>query len=303
MLIRESVKVIERTVKDADSGLYRVRLISEGRGSSGFYKGEMLEQYIPGALPKGTHIYLDHTDADDDEKRGGTRSIRDIVGYTVTDPEYNAEGRSMEADVRFIPSVREDIDSLMEVVGLSIEVHDASKDDEDNITELNSHPLNSVALVPVPGRDGRVLSKVAESFRESSEGQDKENMEITQEQMDAIAASAATKVIEALDARVAEAERVAAEKAAAEEAQDAPTAVEMALAFANSGLNDKQIARAAKAVESGVSVEDAIKDIQEFVSEAREGYEVDGVRGVLASERHGAQSTSNEDHYKSLVKQ
>jgi len=177
-------------------GVRRVRLISPGKGSSGTYSAEMLNQYVAGALPKGTLVYLDHTNANDETQREGTRSIKDVAGKFVTDPIFEAdapEGAGSYANIKFTKSVNSLLEDVGDAIGVSVEVHDGKKDAQGNITEMRYTPLNSLALVPVPGRDGRVF----ENFRATaSESQEDEglDMPISKEDLDAIVVA----VVEAL---------------------------------------------------------------------------------------------------------
>lgn len=224
-------------------GVRRVRLISPGKGSSGHYSAEMLSQYVAEALPKGTLVYLDHTNGEDEDKRGGTRSIKDVAGKFVTDPIYEAdapEGAGSYTTIKFTKSVNSLLEDVGDAIGASVEVHDGKKDAEGNITEMRYTPLNSLALVPVPGRDGRVF----ENFRATaSESQEEEglDMPLTPEDRAAIVAD----IVEAL--------------------KPEPTKpVEIDIAGIVEKVSDAKLPKmlreaAVKAIIEGASVDDAIK--------------------------------------------
>lgn len=176
-------------------GTRRVRLISPGQGSSGMYSREVLARYIAEALPKGTKVYLNHTDDDDEWKRGGTRKFQDVAGKIVTDPVYEVEapeGEGSYADVKFTREIEEKLKDIGDVVGVSVEIHAGRKDEYGNIIEMAAHPLNSLALVPEPGRDGRIFESFASDFRASAlekpneEGE--QDMAISKEDIAAIVA-------------------------------------------------------------------------------------------------------------------
>lgn len=181
-------------------GTRRVRLISPGQGSSGMYSREVLASYIAEALPKGTKVYLNHTDEEDDYRRGGTRKFQDVAGKIVTDPVYEAdapEGEGSYADVKFMREIEEKLEDIGDVVGVSVEIHAGRKDEYGNIIEMAAHPLNSLALVPEPGRDGRIF----EDFRASALENHKEgetDMAISQEDIAAIASAVTTGLMEAM---------------------------------------------------------------------------------------------------------
>lgn len=262
---------------ESSGGIFRVRLISPGQGSSGFYSRELLEEYIPGALPIGTALYYDHTDGDDEFVRDGTRSSKDAIGYIETTPRW--EGDGMYANVRFVKRVSEDLDVLKNTLGLSIEVHSGKKDAENNILELHYTEWNSVALVPVPGRDGRIISRIYESLRLPNEEErevQESDKKMTEEQFKALM-EASVKTQTALEA-IAQSFQEAFAKP--EEKTKEINAVELATKLAGSGLNEIQLGIVATAVESGVPVDDAIKvqkDLAEAILESRKGDE-DGVR-------------------------
>lgn len=287
--------------KPSEDGIYPVRLISEGQGSSGYYSGEVLTKYIAEALPAGTKIYFDHTDEDDDTKRGGTRSIRDIAGRTVDTPVASmveGVGVAMDAHIKFTDEARKLAEVLGDGLGLSVEIHDGDKDEERNILEMRAHPLNSVALVTVAGRGGHVLQSMAESFRTAPGSEDRnpegKNMtEITQEQLDATAEKAATlaasAVVEAFAAkeaaRLAEAEQV-----------EGPTQIEIAKALAESGLIEEQMDLALKAFEAGTPLADAISAQKTIAEKVAERANEEAGSGVFSE---GASGKSNEDYYNS----
>lgn len=294
-LIRESAQIVE-AVKGTREGVYRVRLISEGPGSSGFYPAEVLEKYIPDALPENTLVYLDHTDEEDDYVRGGTRSYRDVAGRIVSTPVYNPADKSVEAEIQFVPGIREDLEVLREAIGLSIEIHAATRDEDGIITELNYHRLNSVALVPVPGRDGRVLEKLAESFRVNDAEDKEDKMEISKEQLAALVDETAAKVIEALTPLITP---VVEEKA---DEDEGPTALEMATALAGAGLTENQMARVAEDVANGKELTEAIEGVKALVAEALEASKSTAAGGVLASEGASDTGTDNEAYFETLLK-
>lgn len=229
------------------AGVRRVRLISPGKGSSGHYSAEMLNQYVAEALPKGTLVYLDHTNGEDEDKRGGTRSIKDVAGKFVTDPIYEAdapEGAGSYTKIKFTKSVNSLLEDVGDAIGVSVEVHDGKKDAKGNITEMRYTPLNSLALVPVPGRDGRVF----ENFRATaSESQEEEglDMPLTQEEMKGIAEMARDLIVEALK-------------------PEPIKPVEIDIAGIVEKVSDAKLPKmlreaAVKAIIEGVSVDDAIK--------------------------------------------
>lgn len=275
---------------------YRVRLISEGQGSSGYYAGEMLERDTAAALPKGTLFYFDHTSLADEEQRGGTRSIRDVAGKMVSDPEYVEGEKAPYAQVKFTREALPLVEDVGDAIGVSIEVYAGkrSEDDENVIESLSYHPLNSVALVPVPGRDGRIVDRVAESLRKSAEGikNDDEgtDMPISEEDVKAIAEASATLVLERM-----------AEKIEASENEKPETNIaEMVEAIAAAGLPKAMRAQVIESVEAGADVSEAIAKQTELLTEIQESVSKTDVEdGEVLGE--GA-AVSNEDYFSENMK-
>lgn len=153
------------TLTSANGGKYRVRLISEGVGSSGTYPADVLERDGAAAWPKGTQIFFDHLTSTDEWERAGNHSIKDLVGILVTDPEYDTAEKALYAEAQFVAQHRTFIEEVKDHVGLSVE---AKGTIVDGIVEsIAPSPLNAVAVVPRAGRDGKIVELV-ESYRDSN---------------------------------------------------------------------------------------------------------------------------------------
>jgi len=251
-------KVAFEAAAATEDGVRRVRLISPGKGSSGFYTAEMLNQYIGEALPKGTLVYLDHTSESDKKERAGTRSIKDVAGKFMSDPVFEAdapEGAGSYADIKFYRTVSPLLEDVGDAIGVSIEVHAGKKDAKGNITEMHYHPLNSLALVPVPGRDGRIF----EDFRaEASESQEDEgtDMQISEEDRKAIVTDVLAGLTEALKPEPVE-----------ETKPDVKALIEK---VSKAGLPDVLIDGVIESVmDDGTDVDAAIKTAQDLVEAIR----------------------------------
>ena len=267
------------------AGVRRVRLISPGKGSSGFYSAEMLNQFVAEALPKGTLVYLDHTSVEDEEKRDGTRSIKDVAGKFVTDPIFEAdapEGAGSYTTIKFTKAVNSLLEDVGDAIGVSVEVHDGKKDAQGNITEMRYTPLNSLALVPVPGRDGRVF----ENFRATaSESQEEEglDMPLTQEEMKGIAEMARDLIVEALKPEPTE-------------------PVEIDIAGIVEKVSEAKLPKMLKtaavaAILEGVSVDDAIRTQTDLYEAIAKTVVPEGSDEVLnLSEREGADDKPKDEN-------
>lgn len=157
-----TAKLHESSTLGAKGAQRRIRLISEGQGSSGLYSGAMLERDGATAFPKGTHIYLDHLTEDEDDARGGSHSIRDLVGATLEDAVF--EAGALNTDAIFFSNWAALVEEMAPYVDLSIEAAGSVR--EGIVESLHPSPMNAVSIVPRGGRDGKILELI-ESYRES----------------------------------------------------------------------------------------------------------------------------------------
>lgn len=241
----------------------RIRLLSAGQGSSGFYPAEMIEQYGPTAFPAGTQVFNDHLTESEEWERRGQHSIKDLVGVTTSAPVYNAEEQSLEADVKFFPNAADFVREAYEHFELSIEAMSYTNDDG-VVEALIPSPFNAVALVPKGGRDGKITALV-ESYREKHGNivtnrehavDERKETGVEPKDITAIATAVAealapsfTQITEALKpAEVVEVEKT-----------DAPEASEVAEALIEAGLTKTARARVFEAVKGGEDVAKAIE--------------------------------------------
>ena len=167
-------KLIESTKLGAkkDGRTWRCRLISAGQGSSAYYPAEALEEYGPKALPKGTHIYLNHPTESEEWERAGARDIRDFAGVLMEDAQYVGEDEALYANVKFNQTVAGLVEEAYEDIALSIDIRKFELTENEEgipvVEKLDYSPLNNVAVVPKGGRDGKIISLV-ESYREKIE--------------------------------------------------------------------------------------------------------------------------------------
>lgn len=189
----------KRLEADKD-GSYPVVLISPGQGSSGFYTEEVIREYAPAALPKGSHVYLDHL------KEGETRTPERLLGTLIEDTQVDEEGNAVN---RFKPLSKhaEWIEEVRPHVGLSISVHGTGREEVIDgrktvvVETLDPHITNTVDLVSYAGRGGRFLESYLEEAiqdskpnpAETSAGTEegKNSMELTAEQISALATAIA----------------------------------------------------------------------------------------------------------------
>lgn len=158
------------TAKSGRSQL--IQLIDPGWGSSGFYSPEVLELAAQERVfPAGTHMYLDHPTATENEERP-ERSVKDLAAVLASDATWSGAG--LVAEVTVFAPYREAIKEMGSSIGVSIRASAMVSDGEAEgrrgrlIERLIPAPTNSVDWVTHAGRGGKVL-EVLESARAKAE--------------------------------------------------------------------------------------------------------------------------------------
>ena len=159
-----TIRLVETATAKVAGTRARIRLISEGVGTSGTYPADVIEKYGPAAWPKGTQIFFDHLTESDTWERDGNHSIRDLIGVTDSEPEWDLAEKALYADAKFFETHAPFIAEAMEYIGLSVEAGGVITD---GIVEaIHPSPLNAIAIVPRAGRDGKITALI-ESYRET----------------------------------------------------------------------------------------------------------------------------------------
>lgn len=162
--IRGDIIKLEEKAVNSD-GRARVKLISPGWGSSGYYSAEMLKKDGPKVFNKGLHMYMNHPTEEEDRNRP-ERDVRDLAGVVDSNVVWeNASstntGDGLYADVKVFPTYSEFIDAAAPHIGVSIRAAGTAIEGEaegrhgllvDSLTEGYS-----VDYVTVAGRGGEVL--------------------------------------------------------------------------------------------------------------------------------------------------
>jgi len=147
------------------SGKFRVRIITEGKGSSGVYSRELLENYKD--VFAGRPMFLNHPK---DASKPWERDVRDIAGRISPQVEYAVEGgvAALYADVSVDARWRDFIAEYADVIGVSIYASgEGREEDGEYIVESfdGDDPYTSVDWVVAAGRGGRV-ERMLESYRQ-----------------------------------------------------------------------------------------------------------------------------------------
>lgn len=205
MIKRNIVEAASLVSAPTDEGTWRVRLINEGRGSSGTYSAELLESY--GHAFNGAISFLNHP-ADGPEARNFTEIVGRVVGETWT--ERDKDGTlGVYANWEPDEDYKRKLEKYRENLGLSIYISGSGEEDENGdfrVTEFDaSDPFRSVDVVIAAGRGGRFeltesVKKMYESRR--SDSNDASTTAVGENKDDNMELSDVVKAVEALTTQV-----------------------------------------------------------------------------------------------------
>jgi hypothetical protein len=157
----------------AAAGVFPVRIITEGKGSSGVYSAALLKEYA--SVFNGAPSFMNHPL---DPQRPDKRDVTSIAGKIVSEVQYEERDgvAGLYADLKVDSRWQSFVEDYADVIGLSVYIEGSgTKDDNgDLIVESfnGSDPYRSVDIVVSAGRGGRV-ERAMESLRviESSVGE------------------------------------------------------------------------------------------------------------------------------------
>ena len=163
-LVGDLVPLVEKAVKG--DGTTRIKVISPGWGSSGYYSADVLKRDGPKAFPSGTHMYLDHPTPQEEASRP-ERSIKDLAATLTTAATWQddgPDGAGLYAEAKVRADLAPLIEELAPSIGVSIRALGKAKQGEAEgrkgaVVEA-IQAGRSVDFVTVPGRGGRVLELV-----------------------------------------------------------------------------------------------------------------------------------------------
>lgn len=179
-------RIVEATkgkVESKGKGIFRLKIISEGHGSSGYYSREMLETYGPQVFNAGTLSYANHST---EKELSAGRDITKIVGKLNSDAvfEEDEDGKgALYAEYKVRPEWVDFVEEYKDSIGASIFVSgEASEGEIDGVKTLvvesldADDPYKSVDLVAAAGRGGKVermleAYKATEQFTNSDKQQ------------------------------------------------------------------------------------------------------------------------------------
>lgn len=171
--LTEHGTLVEAKGKD---GVFPIRIITEGKGSSGVYSRELLEQY--GSVFANRAMHMNHP------KDPSAPWERDILGIAARTGEVRVgedeQGRAaLYTDAKVRKEYREFVEEFGDLIGVSIFASgEGREEDGEYIVESfdGEDPYTSVDFVVAAGRGGRV-EQMIESYRaiETSAGQPTDN--------------------------------------------------------------------------------------------------------------------------------
>ena len=145
-------------------GTAYLKLISPGRGSSGYYPAEVLERDGPSVFPAGTKNFWNHqTDAEEAARPEG--DLRDLASVLTEDAHYEKAGPAgpgLYAKANVFEQFRQPVDNLAKHIGMSIRASGKAK--EGTAPDGKRGPIIeqltrgiSVDYVTTPGAGGQIL--------------------------------------------------------------------------------------------------------------------------------------------------
>lgn len=278
--LHESGSLVE---SKSSGGKFPIRIITEGKGSSGTYRKEVLEAYKDAFA--GRPMFFDHPN---DAEKPWERSVKNIVGRLDPNVEYRevdgVAGLYTEASVPN-PEHQKFIEDFGDLIGVSVYIAGEGKEENgEYIVESfdGSDPYSSVDFVVAAGRGGRVeraieslrqieTSAEAENGAASADADNVKKERIAMDELKALIESLATQV-SALESKVDSIVTLSESAADAASAKvDAfEVADELSKAVAEHGLPEKARKRAIESVKGGKAIAEAVKDEAEYVKEIRE---------------------------------
>lgn len=163
------VPLVEKAVRK--DGTVRVKVISPGWGSSGYYAADVLERDGPKVFKAGTKMYWDHPTKEEESQRP-ERSLRDLAAELTEDARWEGDsetGPGLYAIAKVFGKYREAVDELAPHIGTSIRALGKAANGEAEgrrgpvVSQLVS--AKSVDFVTQPGRGGQVVQALFEAAR------------------------------------------------------------------------------------------------------------------------------------------
>lgn len=153
--------------KSLGDGIYEIRVIQAGWGSSGYYDAEMLKEYGPQTFRAGRLSFANHSS---DEEYENGRDLTKIMAKLVTDAEWREDEQALFAQIKVDEKWRSFVEEYKDSIGMSIFASGESVEGEvdgrkGHIVESfdPDFPYTSVDFVVAAGAGGKI-ERMIESF-------------------------------------------------------------------------------------------------------------------------------------------
>lgn len=206
----------------SEDGTWKVRVISEGKGSSGIYTAELLENHF-GAFNNVLSFKNHPTGWDGPESRDFTMIAGEVVGETWVERDERGL-TAVFANYRPDPEYKDKIERYKDKLGLSIYIEGSGYENESGEFVVDwfnpADPYASLDVVIAPGARGKFLESARKAYESVEAGskkpgvtsaQDERKLEMDEKDLEAIRSLTA-----AVSALVANKEATAAEAVQAE---------------------------------------------------------------------------------------
>ena len=267
-----------------EDGAWKVRLISEGQGSSGFYSRELLENYH--SVLDDVLSFKNHPgEWEGPESRDFTMVVGEIIGETWVENDE----RDMAAVFGWYmpdPEYKDKIERYKRKIALSIYAMGEGEYNEDTgrfeVTSFEEDPYNSLDVVIAAGARGKFLESARKMYAKRVENASADSAEETKKDKEGLSEMEIKDLGDKLDLVIAALEALAESKQKEAQATVDSAAVESAVETAIESY-DQQVAAIeaaellptqAKALREsarkGQDISAALEDAKAIAKEARE---------------------------------
>ena len=196
----ESAATLETIVLKESKSDYEIKLIAPGKGSSAFYPAEVLKRDGPKVFQAGTHVYLNHPTAAEESARpeGDLRNLAGVLSTGATYNESHAKGPGLYARMKVFADHAQTVEEKAPHVGMSIRASGVAEANrkQDGLPVLKelTH-AESVDVVTRAGAGGMILTEAAKPGNS-------QEVEMTEQQINALVESAVNKAVAAVTSPV-----------------------------------------------------------------------------------------------------
>lgn len=170
-MAKRFVEATEGKVQSKGKGIFRMRIITEGQGSSGYYTRDLIEKYGTAVFTEGTLSYANHsTEKELSEGRDITKIVGKLHSDSVVEDDENGKAE-LWAEYKVRPEWVDFVEEFKDSIGASIFVTGEAKEGEiDGVKTMivesldADDPYKSVDLVAAAGRGGKI-ERMLEAYK------------------------------------------------------------------------------------------------------------------------------------------